>query len=106
MDTESGKLEFSLDLSRLSKPSVVCIPFEDPAVRHRPLYSQKDLFKVSGSLTLNGETITADDKTTGIIDDHKGYYPEDAHYDWLTTMAVHDADGVHFLYPSHLIGCF
>ena len=93
LDTESGKLEFDLDLDRLSKPSIVSIPFEDPAVRHRPLYSQKDLFKVSGSLTLNGETITADEKTTGIIDDHKGYYPEDAHYDWLTTMGVHDADG-------------
>ena len=24
--------------------------------------------------------------TTGVIDDHKGYYPEQAHYDWLTTM--------------------
>jgi hypothetical protein len=93
LDTEVGKLEFNLDLDRLSKPSIVSIPFEDPAVRHRPLYSQKDLFKVSGTLILNGETITTDEKTTGIIDDHKGYYPEDAHYDWLTTMGIHDADG-------------
>ena len=93
LNTEDGNLEFNLELRRLSKPSIVCIPFEDPAIRHRPMYSQKDLFKVDGSLTLNGETITTDETTTGIIDDHKGYYPEDAHYDWLTTMGVHDADG-------------
>jgi hypothetical protein len=93
VESEEGTLEVCVELSRLSLPSVVSIPFEDPAVRHRPLYSQKDLFQVTGSLTLDGETITADEKTTGIIDDHKGYYPEDAHYDWLTTMGVHDADG-------------
>lgn len=93
LESEEGTLEFSLELSRLSKPSVVSIPFEDPAVRHRPLYSQKDLFSVSGSLTINGETIYTDEKTTGIIDDHKGYYPEAAHYDWLTTMGIHNADG-------------
>lgn len=92
--SEDGTLSFNLDLKRLSKPSVVSIPFEDPAVRHRPLYTQKDLFQVSGSLTINGETIYANEKTTGIIDDHKGYYPEKAHYDWLTTMGVHGADGV------------
>lgn len=91
---DAGTLEFSLDLTRLSKPSVVSIPFEDPAVRHRPLYTQKDLFSVVGSLTINGETIHANEKTTAIIDDHKGYYPEAAHYDWLTTMGVHSADGV------------
>ena len=90
---ESGDLEFCLDLDRLSRPSIVSIPFEDPAVRHRPLYSQKDLFRVSGTLTLNGQVIRATETTTGIIDDHKGYYPEDAHYDWLTTMGIHDADG-------------
>ena len=91
--SEEATLEFVLDLDRLSKPSIVSIPFEDPAVRHRPLYSQKDLFQVSGTLTLNGQVIQANEKTTGIIDDHKGYYPEKAHYDWLTTMGVHNADG-------------
>lgn len=91
---DAGTLEFALDLTRLSKPCVVSIPFEDPAVRHRPLYSQKDLFQVSGTLTINGEVLHANEKTTGIIDDHKGYYPDKAHYDWLTTMGVHSADGV------------
>ncbi|MBQ8917266.1 MAG: DUF2804 family protein [Oscillospiraceae bacterium] len=91
---DAGTLEYSLDLSRLSKPSIVSIPFEDPAVRHRPLYTQKDLFSAVGTLTINGETLHTNAKTTAIIDDHKGYYPDDAHYDWLTTMGVHAADGV------------
>ena len=46
VESEEGTLEVCVELSRLSLPSVVSIPFEDPAVRHRPLYSQKDLFKV------------------------------------------------------------
>ena len=92
LESADGVLEFNLDLSRLSLPSIVSIPFEDPAVRHRPLYSQKDLFHVTGSATLNGEAITIDEKTTGIIDDHKGYYPEQAHYDWLTTLGQHEGE--------------
>jgi hypothetical protein len=27
------------------------------------------------------------------VDDHKGYYPRKAHYDWVTTMGIHEADG-------------
>ena len=27
-----------------------------------------------------------DENTTALIDDHRGYYPRKAHYDWLTTM--------------------
>lgn len=94
LSSPEGTLEFSLDLNRLSRPSIVSIPFEDPAVRHRPLYSQKDLFHAEGTLTINGETLHTNERTTAIIDDHKGYYPEAAHYDWLTTMGVHNADGV------------
>lgn len=93
LESADGTISFSLDLSRLSKPSVVSIPFEDPAVRHRPLYTQKDLFQAAGTLTINGETLHTNEKSTAIIDDHKGYYPDSAHYDWVTTMGVHDADG-------------
>ena len=92
VESEEGTLEVCVELSRLSLPSVVSIPFEDPAVRHRPLYSQKDLFQVKGKLILNGEEITPNEKTTGIIDDHKGYYPEQAHYDWLTTLGRHEGE--------------
>ena len=93
VESEEGNLELCVDFTRVSLPSVVSIPFEDPAVRHRPLYTQKDLFRVVGSVTVNGETFQANEKTTAIIDDHKGYYPDAAHYDWLTTMGVHNADG-------------
>ena len=88
---EEATIEYSLKLDRLSKPSVVSIPFATD--RPRPLYSQKDFFKVEGSLTINGKTYTSDDFTTGIIDDHRGYYPRKAHYDWVTTMGKYEVDG-------------
>ena len=88
---EEGTIEYSLKLDRLSLPSVVSIPFATD--RPRPLYSQKDFFKVEGSLTINGKTYTSDDFTTGIIDDHRGYYPRKAHYDWVTTMGNYEVDG-------------
>ncbi len=90
---ESGRLEYNFTLTRLSKPSVVSIPFADPAVRHRPLYSQKDFFRCSGSLTFNGETFHTTEDSTAIVDDHKGYYPRKAHYDWVTTMGINETDG-------------
>jgi len=92
-EAEPGRIEYDFSLTRLSKPSVVSIPFADPAQRHRPLYSQKDFFKCDGWLTINGETFRTTEASTAIVDDHKGYYPRKAHYDWLTTMGVHEADG-------------
>ena len=88
---EDATIEYSLKLDRLSKPCVVSIPFAKD--RPRPLYSQKDFFKVEGSLTINGKTYTSDEFTTGIIDDHRGYYPRKAHYDWVTTMGKYEIDG-------------
>jgi hypothetical protein len=88
-----NSIEYEFDLVRLSKPSVVSIPFEDMNVRHRPLYSQKDFFTANGRLTLNGETFHTTDTSTAIIDDHRGYYPRRAHYDWVTTMGVNETDG-------------
>ena len=92
-ESEEGTISYNFDLTRLSKPSIVSVPFEDISVRHRPLYTQKDFFSVEGTLTINGEVLHADSETTAIIDDHKAYYPDSANYDWLTTMGVHDADG-------------
>lgn len=88
-----GKIEYDFQLNRLSKPCVVSIPFADPAVRHRPLYSQKDFFRCTGWLKFNGETFHATAVTTAIVDDHKGYYPRHAHYDWVTTMGINETDG-------------
>lgn len=92
-DGDAGHIEYSFDLTRLSKPSVVSIPFADTEKRHRPLYSQKDFFKCDGYLTINGETFHATEYSTAIVDDHKGYYPRHAHYDWVTTMGVNETDG-------------
>lgn len=88
-DKKSGVIDYRVKLSRVSKPSIVSIPFDS----NRPLYSQKDLFKVEGYLEFNGERFEADSATTAIIDDHRGYYPRKAHYDWVTTMGKKEIDG-------------
>ncbi len=85
-------IEYDFRLERLSQPSVVSIPF--PYSDNRTLYSQKDFFKATGRLIINGEEFLSDENTTAIIDDHRGYYPRKAHYDWVTTMGVHEEDGV------------
>lgn len=86
---KAGFIDYRLKLKRVSLPSVVNIPFAS----NRPLYTQKDLFKVEGWLEVNGERFVADSATTAIIDDHRGYYPRKAHYDWVTTMGLKEIDG-------------
>ncbi len=86
-----GHLEYSFALDRISKPSVVSIPFDEK--RNRPLYSQKDFFHCTGTLTVNGETFHTTATSTAVVDDHKGFYPRRAHYDWVTTMGINETDG-------------
>ena len=86
-----ASIEYNFTLKRLSDPCIVSIPFEKK--RPRPLYSQKDFFKVEGRLVINGEEMLSDEDTTGIIDDHRGYYPRKAHYDWVTTMGKCKVNG-------------
>ncbi len=88
-DKKSGVIDYRVKLTRVSKPSIVNIPFD----ANRPLYTQKDLFSVEGYLEFNGERFVADSSTTAIIDDHRGYYPRKAHYDWVTTMGKKEIDG-------------
>ena len=88
-----NSIEYNFDLERLSKPSIVSIPFADPEVRHRPLYSQKDFFKATGTLTFNGKTYHTDEDSAAVVDDHRGYYPRKAHYDWVTTLGVNETNG-------------
>lgn len=83
------RIEYAFDLTRLSEPSVVSIPFGE----NRPLYSQKDFFKAKGYLMLNGERYETDDFTTAIVDDHRGYYPRRTHYDWLSSMGYYNLGG-------------
>jgi len=90
---DKNSIEYSFDLERLSKPSVVSIPFEPIEKRHRPLYSQKDFFKATGYLTFNGKEYRTTETSTAIVDDHRGYYPRKAHYDWVTTMGINETNG-------------
>lgn len=81
-NTKAGNIEFDLHITSLAPPSVVVMPLGT----NKPLYSQKEFFKVEGYLTLNNQTFYANKRSTAIVDDHKGFYPYNMHYDWLTTM--------------------
>lgn len=82
-------IEYDFKLTRLSKPCVASIPFG----KNRPLYSQKDFFKAEGRLVINGEEMLTDANSTAIVDDHRGFYPRRAHYDWVTTMGKCNVGG-------------
>ncbi len=92
-EDETNSISYSFDLERISLPSVVSIPFAPIEERHRPLYSQKDFFHAKGTLTFNGKTYETDEEATAVVDDHRGYYPRRAHYDWVTTMGVNETNG-------------
>ncbi|NLE26126.1 MAG: DUF2804 family protein, partial [Clostridiaceae bacterium] len=83
---KENKIEYEFELERVSLPGIVSIPFGP----NRPLYSQKDLFRAKGCLSLNNEVFKSNSNTTAIVDDHRGYYPYKAHYDWLITMGRRD----------------
>ena len=83
------KLKYNFELTRVSKPSVVMIPFG----KNKPLYSQKDLFHSKGYIVVNGKKYKTDKDSTAIIDDHRGYYPYKMHYDWVTTMGKNKVNG-------------
>ena len=88
-DKDGKNIEYDFELSRLSKPCIVSIPFG----KNRPLYSQKDFFKAEGKLTLNGEELKTDEDSVAVVDDHRGFYPRRAHYDWVTTMGRCEVNG-------------
>lgn len=88
-DKKAGEVSYDVTLERVSLPSIVSIPFGE----NQPLYSQKDLFKVTGYVEVNGIKYEADEDSTAIIDDHRGYYPYNSHYDWVTTMGRKEIDG-------------
>lgn len=86
---KENSIKYHFSLTRISRPSVVSIPFGE----NRPLYSQKDFFKAEGSLTINGEEMVCDENSTAVVDDHRGYYPRRTHYDWVTTMGRPEISG-------------
>lgn len=84
----SKKISMSTDLrfTRCADPGVTIMPLGE----NRPLYTLKGFFRAEGSIKIGGRTFTMNERSTGIIDDHKGYYPRNAHYDWVTAMGVKD----------------
>ena len=84
-----NKVSYDLQLTRWSDPAVGSMPFGGNV----SLYSQKDIFTVEGSVVFNGKEYKASEGTMAIIDDHRGYYPKKAHYDWVTTMGYGTVDG-------------
>lgn len=83
-EAKTDAIEFEFHLKELTRPSVVSIPFGE----NRPLYTEKAFFKAEGAVTLNGKTLTADEDTTAVIDDHRGYYPRKMHYDWTAALGT------------------
>lgn len=91
-----GKIEVDVRFERLAPPANGVMPLsyaKDGKTFKNALYSEKDFFKASGTVTVNGKKYESNERSVGIIDDHKGYYPVPAHYDWITTMGVCAIDG-------------
>jgi len=91
-----GKIEIDIQLERISPLANGVMPLSYKKGTNEfcnPLYSEKDFFKAAGTITVNGSKYTSNENTVGIIDDHKGFYPYKAHYDWLTTMGKCEIDG-------------
>jgi hypothetical protein len=62
-------------------PIVICQPFDE----NRALYSHKALMPMSGQLFVNSFVFEFDKaESFMILDDHKGYYPFEMQYDWVT----------------------
>lgn len=92
---KSGEFSIDMKFERISPLANGVMPLaqnKDGSFRNA-LYSEKDFFKAKGTITLNGKAYITNDRSVGIIDDHKGFYPYRAHYDWLTTMGVLDDNG-------------
>lgn len=65
----------------------ICQPFPG----QRPLYSYKNLMHANAELQLGTRIFCLNsDNSYAIIDDHKGYYPQEVNYDWGTAAGYID----------------
>lgn len=79
-------IELSLDLAAAdSAPFSVCLPLG----LNRAMYSTKILMPCSGRLAA-GDTVHefSPERASGILDNHKGFYPWQLHYDWVTGFGM------------------
>jgi len=74
------------------QPMVVCMPF----ARNRGMYSHKCLMPMEGTVQIGEQTAISftSDRSSLVIDDHKGYYPFPTRYDWVTAFG-HTKTGQH-----------
>lgn len=91
-ENEKFPLKVKIKLNRISKPSIVSIPFG----KYNPLYTQKDLFEAEGCIWVDDKEIKTTKDTRAVIDDHRGYYPRRMFYDWLSFMGIRDGKSFGF----------
>lgn len=84
------KLELDLILEEASPGMTICQPFskketnKNSSKESRPLYSYKNFMPAQASIKIDDIPIVMSEKSFGIIDDHKGFYPKQVNYDWGT----------------------
>ncbi len=84
----SGRFRFACG-PKVASPNVVCLPLG----LNRAMYSTKILMPMEGEFSVGGESHRFEGPSSmGIIDDHKGYYPYQLRYDWVTGFGA-DAKG-------------
>lgn len=79
-----GELSMSTNLvfTSCAQPTVTVMPLGE----NRPLYTHKELFNATGTIQIGSRVFHMNERSLGIIDDHKGFYPSHMHYDWVTCM--------------------
>jgi hypothetical protein len=78
----SYKDEFSLEanLVRKASPSVVSVPMS----RKHVVYTEKDYFHCTGTMRFGDIEINLDKGVFAVLDDHRGFYPLNSGYDWVS----------------------
>ena len=86
---ESFDIDLSFDLTKGNcAPYFVCLPLGVG----RAMYSAKILMPCSGAIKVAGREYPFDPwQASGILDDHKGYYPYRLHYDWITGFGMDES---------------
>ncbi len=80
----AGSFHFAYN-SRQSAPSSVCLPLG----LNRAMYSTKALMPMQGWFEAGGERFEFNGPDAmGVFDDHKGYYPYNMRYDWVTGFGL------------------
>ncbi len=82
----AAAMSANLTFTSCAKPTVTVMPLGE----NRPLYTHKELFHASGTISIGGEVFHMSERSLGIIDDHKGFYPRHMHYDWVTCVGNHE----------------